>query len=225
MAAHNWIDESDTRAKGAGQTPDPAQNADGGRPAGDVPPADGRPEGLAGEGGEQTRGERQPAAAPDEPGAAEDDEFVITDFDEVLLADESSAEQPKPKEQWSTVAEIEGEPFDPMRRFAVLALVDIAPPIKKLRLAGGPQFFHLTRPVTLAGSGKTARVRLDDVGTIAAEHAAIAFKNGEFRIYPQEGAVQLNGVEVGRDGEPLAHGAQIAMGSARFVFTLVTNDN
>jgi len=122
----------------------------------------------------------------------------------------------KPRDEVSTVVELEGEPFDPINNFSVLALVDIAPEVKKKRKV--PQFFHITMPVTIIGTGRRANAQVDDLKTVKAEHGAVVFKDGRFRIHPQEGVVNVDGKTVFKEGEIIKNGSQIELGSARFIF-------
>lgn len=130
------------------------------------------------------------------------------------ITEEEPAE--KLKADVTTLAELEGEPFDPFKDLAVLALVDIAAEVKKLMNV--PQFFHIKRPVTVIGTGKTAHIKADDLKTVKTEHGAIVFKGGQFHIYPQEGTVKMDGKKVFKEGAILKNGSQIEMGSARFIF-------
>lgn len=116
----------------------------------------------------------------------------------------------------STVAQIEGESFDPIKNLSVLVLVEVAPEVRRRRKI--PQFFYMNRPVMTIGHGLRAQVKVDDLKRVKAEHGAVAFKDGAFWLYPQEGEVRLDGKEVPKDGAPLRHGSMIEMGSAKFVF-------
>lgn len=115
-----------------------------------------------------------------------------------------------------TVAELRGDRFKPLEIFAVVALVDIAAVVKKIRPV--PELYHLKKPVTIIGTGGRAQIRVDDFQTVEPEHGAIAFQEGRFVLYPQEGRVSLNGVRVLEEGMVLTNGSRIEMGSARFLF-------
>jgi hypothetical protein len=132
---------------------------------------------------------------------------------------QAEEDEEESKAEASTVSDLVGEAFDPLEKLAVLVLVDIAPEVKRLRQV--PQLFHIRRPVTTIGTGRRAHVKVDDLKTVKTEHGAIVFRNGEFRIYPQGGAVSLNGREVSEDGESLINGSQIEIGSARFVLLTI----
>lgn len=125
-------------------------------------------------------------------------------------------EQIQPRK--SPVVRLSGEPFDPFKIISVLILLDIAPELKKLRPDLIPSFFHIRRPVTLIGTGKRAHIKMDDLKTIKPKHGAIVFHQGNFRLYPQEAEVKLNGATVPQEGAALTHGSLIELGSARFVF-------
>jgi len=116
----------------------------------------------------------------------------------------------------STVPDLSGNDFDPIQYFAVLALVDIAPPVKRKRKI--PQLHHLTRAVTVIGSGRTAHIKVDDLSTVEPEHAAIVFREGKFHVYPQNGTVRADGKRVFKRGALLKHGSRIELGSGRFLF-------
>lgn len=144
------------------------------------------------------------------------DEFTTKKQEE---ADEKTKSKESPEED-VTIKEVRGEEFDPFKRLAILALIDIAPKFKKIRLpeGEGADLFHLIKPKTIIGSSMRASLELDDMETIKPEHAVIAFKDGDFKIFPQEGIVFVNGQEVGKDGDVLKHGVQIQLGSAKFIF-------
>lgn len=124
----------------------------------------------------------------------------------------------KEKDEITTIVIPQGEPFDPFKNFSVLALVDIAPELKKIRPDLIPSFFHIKRPVTLIGTGKRAHIKVDDLKTIKPEHGAIVFRQGSFLVFSQEDTVKLEGALVPKDGSALANGSLIEMGSARFIF-------
>lgn len=152
----------------------------------------------------------------------EEDEFATEtqheNDEETQLAGvptEERAEE-KPRDELSTVVELEGEPFDPINNLSVLALVDIAPEVKKKRKV--PQFFHIKRPVTIVGTGRRASAKVDDLKTVKTEHGAVVFKDGRFHIYPQEGVVSVDGNRVFKKGAMIRNGSWIEMGSARFIF-------
>lgn len=112
-----------------------------------------------------------------------------------------------------TVIELKGERFDPLNIIAVLALVDISGKKREI-----PIFFHLKKPVTIIGTARRATVRLDDIKTIEGEHAGVTYNRDKFYIYPQQGKVILNGVEVSKEGKELENGSVMQIGSAKFVF-------
>ncbi|UCE17603.1 MAG: FHA domain-containing protein [Gemmatimonadota bacterium] len=115
--------------------------------------------------------------------------------------------------------ELEGEPFNPFESFSVLALVDAAQIVKKIRKI--PAFMHINRPVTILGNSKRADFKVDDFETVRPEHSAVVFRNGCFHIFPREGSVNVNGNEISEEGQILRNGTQIKMGSATFLFLTV----
>lgn len=134
--------------------------------------------------------------------------------------DETKVIEP-PKEEETTVIEHKGEPFDPFKTFAILALVGIAPEANR-RV---PQFSHIKRPVTVIGTRRgKAHIKADDLKTVKPEHGAIVFKDGRFFIYPQEGSVWMDGKKVSKEGSVLKNGSQIEIGSAKFIFLTTLKD-
>jgi hypothetical protein len=115
--------------------------------------------------------------------------------------------------------ELGGEPFNPFESFSVLALIDVAREVRRIRKI--PAFLHLNKPVTIIGKGKRADFKVDDFESVRPEHGAVVFRDGRFFVYPREGSVNVNGNEVSEEGEILEHGFQIGMGSAKFLFLTV----
>lgn len=165
---------------------------------------------------------------PEGNGKKREEEFTTKKQEE---ADEKTKVKEHPEEGVpedgidGTIVEVRGEQFDPFERVAILALIDIAPKIKKIRLKERAELFHLIKPETIIGARIGATLKLDDMKTIKPEHAIIAFKNGEFQIFPQEGIVSVNGKAVKKNGEVLKHGSKIQAGSAKFIFLEALSDD
>lgn len=146
--------------------------------------------------------------------------------DEETLAQDNVVKEPtedsphvEPLEMIRKAGDLEGEPLNASKTFAVLALVDIAEKVKRLRKV--PRFSHISHPVSVIGTERTADIKVNDLETVRPKHAALVFKGGCFSLHPLEGSVCLNGHAVGSEGEVLSNGARIEIGSAKFVF-LVT---
>ena len=118
------------------------------------------------------------------------------------------------------VVEHEGEPFDPLENFSVLALIDVSQKVKKIRKI--PAFLHINRPGTIIGSGKRAHFKVDDFESVRTEHGAIVFRDGKFYALPLQGKVDVNGKHASEEGEILENGSRIEMGSATFLFLNVS---
>ena len=70
----------------------------------------------------------------------------------------------------------------------MLVLVDIDPAVKQRRKV--PQFFHLTRPVNIIGTGRRARVKADDPEEVTAGGIVLP---DTAREKPQRGKVIATG--------------------------------
>ena len=120
-----------------------------------------------------------------------------------------------------TIVEIEGEPFNPLEKFSVLALTDVTQKVRKIRTI--PAFFYINRPVTIIGNGKRAHFKVDDFESVRREHGAIVFRSGHFYVFPRDGHVDVNGVTISEKGVILQNGSQIEMGSAKFLFLTISD--
>jgi hypothetical protein len=207
MAEHDWIRRSDESEQSL--EPSPGAGAQESHEGEDLESRE------AGTPGENRRERQENAAAEASQREREEDEETVG----IALFQENNRKgQSEEDADRSTVPEVQGRRFDCFKVVALLAVLDIASPAKRVRLKDGPQFFHLVRPVTIIGTGKRAKIRLDDPAAIKPEHAAIAFQQSGFHIYPQEGSVVVDGKSVEREGGRLSHGSRIEVGSARLLF-------
>ena len=141
-------------------------------------------------------------------------------FEQVEKAAVEQEKEAAIEQEEESAVEFVGEPFDPSEIFCVLALVDVSAKVKKMRKI--PAFHHLAKPVTRIGNGKRTDFKVDDFESVRREHGAIVFKDGTFSAFPQDGMVIVDGKGVSEKGMILENGSQVEMGSARFLFLMVS---
>lgn len=117
----------------------------------------------------------------------------------------------------ATIIEPRGNKFDPLNPLAILCMVQTSSTLRKKEL---PKLYHLKNPITRIGTGKNDNIKVDNLELVKVEHAAIAYIDNNFYLYPQNGIVKANGQTVTNKGEILKHGTEIEVGNEKFVFLL-----